>query len=126
MRKIIKDNLKCPNFDNTIIKIEKLSYPPDVLGTTLADFYYNFIDGNWHNLRDLLTQNDQQDIVGDKIFIETTESLKVNKFILNTIHSHQPAILIGMTGAGKTLTLNKLFKNLQPEKFMICKVILTY
>lgn len=74
-----------PSYSGTV-KIDKLSYPPEIAGMTLSDYHYSYIDGQWKYW--FTNQSEEVEMIESKIFVETTESIRIHKFIMENIHAH--------------------------------------
>ena len=123
IRKIIKEPIPSSKSKATI-RLDKASWPPEGTGVTMQDFYFNYEEGQWLSWNDSLPTIEP--LESNSVFIDTVETIRLREFLRFSILNHQPFLIVGPSGTGKTLFLKRFFDLLPPHQHLIIKVLFTY
>eukprot|EP00397_Hematodinium_sp_SG-2012_P000164 GEMP01000164.1.p1 GENE.GEMP01000164.1~~GEMP01000164.1.p1 ORF type:complete len:2602 (+),score=544.41 GEMP01000164.1:57-7808(+) len=84
---------------------------------TIFDYYVNDAHlEEWGNIVDEIEYS--SDTPMNSVTVPTSETVSLTYFMKTLLQVHNPVMLIGLAGCGKTQSCNGLMQNLDPEVFM--------
>jgi dynein heavy chain 1, cytosolic len=98
-------------FGDFLLKNCNIATPP---GKRLIDLYVNALDGSWSEWAGMVprVEMDTHKVVSSDVVISTTDTLRHIEILKAWLSSHQPVILCGPPGSGKTMILTSVLESI--------------